>query len=252
MMLRVFGMLLALVLAMPLAASAQKPIKVGVPLPLSGPPALFGEPASKGALMFVEELNAKGGVLGQKIEIVSEDDETKPAPGESVESVESVQTILDQHLELPVDGNVRQPGVARLLQSFDQQRPVTVRRQHVRVEVVSLHPVRVGQDDPPDSHGGDLCPEPAHHLRSREGKDQVDAWTGRHDRFERAVQLDRSIADGLHRAHATRAIDDADAHAVPGRDLQDTSQVIGACARKGDVATIVDLARLEKNHVHVR
>ena len=39
MMLRVLTMLLAVVLAMPMAASAQKPIKVGVPLPLSGPPA---------------------------------------------------------------------------------------------------------------------------------------------------------------------------------------------------------------------
>jgi branched-chain amino acid transport system substrate-binding protein len=30
--------------------------------------------------MAVEELNAKGGVLGHKVEIISEDDETKPAP----------------------------------------------------------------------------------------------------------------------------------------------------------------------------
>src|SRR3989442_14005234 len=30
--------------------------------------------------MAVEELNAKGGVLGHKIELISEDDETKPAP----------------------------------------------------------------------------------------------------------------------------------------------------------------------------
>ena len=30
--------------------------------------------------MAVEELNAKGGVLGHKIEMISEDDETKPAP----------------------------------------------------------------------------------------------------------------------------------------------------------------------------
>src|SRR5258706_5103683 len=73
MMLRVLTMLLALVLATPVAASAQKPIKVGVPLPLPGPPALFGEPASKGAMMFVEELNAKGGVLGRKIELIVRD-----------------------------------------------------------------------------------------------------------------------------------------------------------------------------------
>src|SRR5438094_4807998 len=66
-------LLLAALLALPLSAEAQKPIKVGVPLPLSGPPALFGEPASKGAQMYVDELNAKGGVLGRKIELLIRD-----------------------------------------------------------------------------------------------------------------------------------------------------------------------------------
>ena len=72
-MLRMFAMLLALALAAPMVAEAQKPIKVGVPLPLSGPPALFGDPASKGAQMYVDELNAKGGVLGRKIELIIRD-----------------------------------------------------------------------------------------------------------------------------------------------------------------------------------
>jgi branched-chain amino acid transport system substrate-binding protein len=52
---------------------AQQPIKVGYPMILSGPGALFGEPALKGAQMFVEEINAKGGVLGRKIELVPRD-----------------------------------------------------------------------------------------------------------------------------------------------------------------------------------
>src|SRR5213593_1280961 len=72
-MLHVFTLLLATLLALPLVAEAQKPIKVGMPMPLSGPPALFGEPASKGAQMFIDELNAKGGVLGRKIELVVRD-----------------------------------------------------------------------------------------------------------------------------------------------------------------------------------
>ena len=38
-------------LLVPFGASAQKPIKVGFPIILSGPGALFGEPASKGAQM---------------------------------------------------------------------------------------------------------------------------------------------------------------------------------------------------------
>ena len=73
MMLRALILLLATLLALPMAAEAQKPIKVGMPIPLSGPPALFGEPASKGAQMYVDELNAKGGVLGRKIELVIRD-----------------------------------------------------------------------------------------------------------------------------------------------------------------------------------
>ncbi len=72
-MLRVMTMLLAAALAAPLAAYAQKPIKVGFPMILSGPGALFGEPALKGAQMYVEEVNAKGGVLGRKIELLARD-----------------------------------------------------------------------------------------------------------------------------------------------------------------------------------
>jgi len=60
-------------LLVPGQSIAQQPIKVGYPMILSGPGALFGEPALKGAQMFVEEINAKGGVLGRKIELIPRD-----------------------------------------------------------------------------------------------------------------------------------------------------------------------------------
>jgi branched-chain amino acid transport system substrate-binding protein len=60
-------------LLIPGQSIAQQPIKVGYPMILSGPGALFGEPALKGAQMFVEETNAKGGVLGRKIELIPRD-----------------------------------------------------------------------------------------------------------------------------------------------------------------------------------
>src|SRR2546430_17308097 len=66
-------LLAAAALVAPAVAHAQKPIKVGMPMPLSGPPALFGEPATKGAQMFVDEINAKGGVLGRKLELLTRD-----------------------------------------------------------------------------------------------------------------------------------------------------------------------------------
>ena len=63
----------ALALAMSGEARAADPIKIGMPMILSGPGALFGEPTLKGAQMFVDETNAKGGVLGRKLELISKD-----------------------------------------------------------------------------------------------------------------------------------------------------------------------------------
>ena len=40
---------------------------------LSGPGALFGEPTLKGAQMYVDEVNAQGGVLGKKLQLISKD-----------------------------------------------------------------------------------------------------------------------------------------------------------------------------------
>jgi branched-chain amino acid transport system substrate-binding protein len=57
----------------PLAAAAAEPIKIGFPIPLSGPTAVYGEPVLKGAEMAVAEINDKGGVLGRKLELLSRD-----------------------------------------------------------------------------------------------------------------------------------------------------------------------------------
>ena len=97
-MVRVLTLLLAALLALPMAAEAQKPIKVGYPMILSGPGALFGDPALKGAQMFVEELNAKGGVLNRKIELVPRD--TKGDANEAVRV--SRELILKENVDFLV------------------------------------------------------------------------------------------------------------------------------------------------------
>jgi branched-chain amino acid transport system substrate-binding protein len=67
------GLLLAAAASVPFAASAEDAIKIGFPIPLSGPTAVYGEPILKGAEMAVAEINAKGGVLGRKLELLSRD-----------------------------------------------------------------------------------------------------------------------------------------------------------------------------------
>ena len=67
------GLAIAIAAAAPFAASAEDTIKIGFPMPLSGPTAVYGVPVTKGAELAVAEINAKGGVLGRKLEIVSRD-----------------------------------------------------------------------------------------------------------------------------------------------------------------------------------
>jgi branched-chain amino acid transport system substrate-binding protein len=98
MLVRLCALMLALGLAMPLAAEAQKPIKVGFPMIMSGPGALFGEPASKGAQMYVDEINGKGGVLGRKLELIVRD--TKGNADEAVRV--SRELILKENVDFLV------------------------------------------------------------------------------------------------------------------------------------------------------
>ena len=57
----------------PLPATAADTIKIGFPMPLSGPAAVYGVPVTKGAELAVADINAKGGVLGRKLELLTRD-----------------------------------------------------------------------------------------------------------------------------------------------------------------------------------
>src|SRR3989442_5469555 len=59
------------------AASAQQTIKIGELNSYKAQPA-FLEPYKKGWELAVEEINAKGGVLGRKLEVISRDDGASP------------------------------------------------------------------------------------------------------------------------------------------------------------------------------
>lgn len=76
------GAVFAGALAFSAAASAQEPIKIGLVTALSGQSARAGEAITRGLTIAIDELNAKGGVLGgRKFELVRRDDEATPAKG---------------------------------------------------------------------------------------------------------------------------------------------------------------------------
>ena len=70
-------MAFSLVLAAALPISAQD-IVLGQYASLTGSEATFGINSSNGVALALEEVNSKGGVLGRKIKIITEDDQSKP------------------------------------------------------------------------------------------------------------------------------------------------------------------------------
>jgi len=72
---------LALVLCTSLPVFAQESIKIGLVTALSGQSARAGEAITRGLQIAIDELNAAGGVLGRKFELLRRDDEATPAKG---------------------------------------------------------------------------------------------------------------------------------------------------------------------------
>jgi branched-chain amino acid transport system substrate-binding protein len=70
--------------ALTAALSAAEPIKIGEYASLTGKEASFGQSSHKGIVMAVEEINAAGGVLGRSLQLLSEDNQTKPGESATV------------------------------------------------------------------------------------------------------------------------------------------------------------------------
>lgn len=75
------------------------PIKIGGMLPLSGAASIEGRQIILGLQFAVEEWNARGGVLGRKIELVMEDDESNSTKG-----VTAVRRLIERDKVPFIDG----------------------------------------------------------------------------------------------------------------------------------------------------
>ncbi len=96
-------LLVAAALALPMtgvAAVAQETVKIGYIDPLSGGGASVGEVGLKTFQFLADELNAKGGILGKKVEIVPLDNKTNPQ-----ESLIQAQKAIDAGVRYITQGN---------------------------------------------------------------------------------------------------------------------------------------------------
>ena len=75
---------LALAAGLAFAGSASAQIKLGVAGPITGPNASFGAQLTHGVQQAADDINAAGGILGQKIDVEQGDDVSDPKQGVSV------------------------------------------------------------------------------------------------------------------------------------------------------------------------
>ena len=64
--------------------AAQEPIRIGEFASLTGKEATFGQTVHKGTVLAIEEANAAAGALGRPLELLTEDDQSKPGESATV------------------------------------------------------------------------------------------------------------------------------------------------------------------------
>ena len=84
-----------------LIASAEETIKIGEYASITGKEASLGQSSHQGTVLAVETVNAAGGVLGKKIELITEDTQSKPG-----ESGTAVRKLISRDKVVAILGEV--------------------------------------------------------------------------------------------------------------------------------------------------
>jgi branched-chain amino acid transport system substrate-binding protein len=81
------------------AEEAAPPIKIGAIFSVTGPASFLGAPEAKTAKMFVDKLNAQGGLLGRKLELVIKD-----SGGSPEKAVSFAKQLIEEEKVLAIVG----------------------------------------------------------------------------------------------------------------------------------------------------
>ena len=110
----------ALAAGLLMSGAAWADIKIGVAGPITGPNAAFGAQLKNGAEQAVADINAKGGVNGEKLQLVVVDDASDPKQGVSVanklvtEGVKAVVGHFNSGVSIPASEVYAESGVLQI------------------------------------------------------------------------------------------------------------------------------------------
>ena len=111
---------IALGLGVAFASAANAQIKIGVAGPITGPNAAFGAQLKNGTEQAVEDINAAGGVMGQKLALSVGDDVSDPKQGVSVankfaaEGIKWVVGHFNSGVSIPSSDVYKESGIIQV------------------------------------------------------------------------------------------------------------------------------------------
>jgi branched-chain amino acid transport system substrate-binding protein len=111
---------LALGISVALGGTAMAQVKMGVLGPITGPNAAFGAQLKNGAEQAVADINAAGGIMGQKIELQVGDDVSDPKQGVSVankfagDGVKFVVGAFNSGVTMPSSESFQENGILQI------------------------------------------------------------------------------------------------------------------------------------------
>ncbi|HEV2573653.1 MAG: branched chain amino acid ABC transporter substrate-binding protein [Rhizobiales bacterium 62-17] len=114
------GLLAAVATTLAAVGPGQAQIKLGLGGPITGGSAVFGSQMKNGAEQAVEDINAAGGILGQKVQLFLGDDVSRPEQGVSVankfagDGVKFVVGHFNSGVSIPASDVYQENGILQI------------------------------------------------------------------------------------------------------------------------------------------
>ena len=145
------ALLAALLLLYPAGAKAEPPIKVGIIDTYTGPPTTYTYDVRDAFKLAVDELNAKGGILGRKVEFTTRDDKFKVDIGLSM----AKELVMNEKVDILM-GTINSAGALAIsefcktekipfLVTFSKSDKITGEKGHRYVFSITENTVMIGK-----------------------------------------------------------------------------------------------------------
>ena len=100
------------------SAEGVNVFKIGGTAPLTGAAAIYGNAVKNGAMLYIDQVNAAGGINGKQIEVISYDDK-----GDATEAVTAFNRMVDEGITALIGSVLTGTTIAVADESYDLNIP---------------------------------------------------------------------------------------------------------------------------------